>query len=70
MLILDKYFSVPSSSADETKAIVDKLNKIEEQLKAGADFKQLAIANSDDQSALDGGDLGWRKMAQLGKSVY
>ena len=59
-------FSVPSSSsADETKAIVDKLNKIEEQLKAGADFKQLAIANSDDQSALDGGDLGWRKMAQL-----
>lgn len=59
-------FSVPSSSsADETKAIVDKLNRIEEQLKAGADFKQLAIANSDDQSALDGGDLGWRKMAQL-----
>jgi peptidyl-prolyl cis-trans isomerase SurA len=59
-------FSVPSSSSpDETKAIVDKLNKIEEQLKAGADFKQLAIANSDDQSALEGGDLGWRKMAQL-----
>lgn len=59
-------FSVPSSSSpDETKTIVDKLNKIEEQLKAGADFKQLAIANSDDQSALEGGDLGWRKMAQL-----
>ena len=58
--------SVPSSSSlDETKAIADKLNKIEEQLKAGADFRQLAIANSDDQSALEGGDLGWRKMAQL-----
>ncbi|MGB2180352.1 MAG: peptidylprolyl isomerase, partial [Porticoccaceae bacterium] len=24
-----------------------------------------AIANSDDQSALEGGDLGWRKLAQL-----
>ena len=59
-------FSVPSSSSpDETKAIVEKLNNIEEQLKAGADFRQLAIANSDDQSALEGGDLGWRKMAQL-----
>ena len=59
-------FSVPSSSSpDETKAIVEKLNNIEEQLNAGADFRQLAIANSDDQSALEGGDLGWRKMAQL-----
>jgi peptidyl-prolyl cis-trans isomerase SurA len=58
--------SVPSSSSpDETKAIVEKLNNIEEQLNAGADFRQLAIANSDDQSALEGGDLGWRKMAQL-----
>lgn len=59
-------FSVPSSSSpDETKAIVDKLNSVEEQLKRGTDFRQLAIANSDDQTALDGGDLGWRKMAQL-----
>ena len=58
--------SVPSSSSpDKTKAIVEKLNNIEEQLNAGADFRQLAIANSDDQSALEGGDLGWRKMAQL-----
>ena len=29
------------------------------------DFRQLAIANSADQTALQGGDLGWRKMAQL-----
>jgi len=35
------------------------------QISQGADFKQLAIANSDDQSALEGGDLGWRKQAQL-----
>lgn len=59
-------FSVPSSAnPDESAAIVDKLNDIEQQIKDGADFRQLAIANSDDQSALQGGDLGWRKMAQL-----
>lgn len=59
-------FSVPSSAnPDESVAIVDKLNDIEQQIKDGADFRQLAIANSDDQSALQGGDLGWRKMAQL-----
>lgn len=59
-------FSVSSSSTtDETNIIVDKLNAVAAQLKDGADFRQLAIANSDDQTALEGGDLGWRKMAQL-----
>jgi peptidyl-prolyl cis-trans isomerase SurA len=31
----------------------------------GEDFSQLAIANSNSQTALDGGQLGWRKGAQL-----
>ena len=31
----------------------------------GEDFGQLAIANSNSQTALDGGQLGWRKGAQL-----
>jgi peptidyl-prolyl cis-trans isomerase SurA len=31
----------------------------------GADFAQLAIANSDGQQALQGGDLGWRKAGDL-----
>jgi peptidyl-prolyl cis-trans isomerase SurA len=35
------------------------------QLQQGADFSQLAISHSNDQSALQGGDLGWRKLAQL-----
>jgi peptidyl-prolyl cis-trans isomerase SurA len=43
----------------------EKLDSISAQISQGTDFKQLAIANSDDQSALEGGDLGWRKQAQL-----
>ena len=58
--------SAPSTATvDELEDIKDKLNNIVQQLAEGADFKQLAIANSDDQSALEGGDLGWRKLAQL-----
>jgi len=58
--------SVPSaSSTDEITNAQKKLDSIIEQINQGADFKQLAIATSDDQSALEGGDLGWRKQSQL-----
>jgi len=40
-------------------------NSIYEQLKAGADFRQMAIAHSSDSHALEGGDLGWRKAGEL-----
>ena len=33
--------------------------------KAGADFRQMAIAHSSDSRALEGGDLGWRKAGEL-----
>jgi peptidyl-prolyl cis-trans isomerase SurA len=35
------------------------------RLRAGADFAELAVAASDGQSALQGGDLGWRKAEEL-----
>lgn len=35
------------------------------QLKSGTDFHQVAIASSDGQQALNGGDLGWRKAGEL-----
>ena len=53
------------SSSIETEAILARANDLVVQINAGTDFRQLAIANSADQSALQGGDLGWRKMAQL-----
>ena len=58
--------STPSAgSTEEVKKSQEKLDNIIEQINQGADFKKLAIANSDDQSALEGGDLGWRKQAHL-----
>ncbi|MBX3705042.1 MAG: peptidylprolyl isomerase [Pseudomonadales bacterium] len=35
------------------------------QLRAGADFAQMAIARSSSPRALEGGDLGWRRAAEL-----
>ncbi len=35
------------------------------RLRDGANFEQIAIAESDGRQALSGGDLGWRKTAQL-----
>ncbi len=35
------------------------------KLRAGSDFTQIAIAESDAQNALEGGDLGWRSTGQI-----
>ncbi len=35
------------------------------RLRAGEDFRELAVAHSDGQQALEGGDLGWRRGDQL-----
>lgn len=42
-----------------------KANEVIEKLKNGADFAQTAIAVSDGQKALDGGNLGWRSFDAL-----
>lgn len=54
-----------AASLDEVQATSDKANMILERIAAGDDFRNLAITHSADQSALQGGDLGWRKMAEL-----
>ncbi|ETN91902.1 Peptidyl-prolyl cis-trans isomerase SurA [Gammaproteobacteria bacterium MOLA455] len=57
---------VPSGkNSDEVKAILQRAQGLLDEANNGTDFRQLAIANSADQTALQGGDLGWRKMAQL-----
>lgn len=48
-----------AASPDQIQAARNKAEQILAQLRAGADFRQTAIALSDGQQALEGGDLGW-----------
>src|SRR5690606_19989553 len=55
-----------SSAGDAAVATAEaKAKDIYQQLQEGADFATLAITHSNDSSALEGGDLGWRKLNQL-----
>ena len=51
----------PEQIQESRKRVDDMLAR----LRGGADFEQMAIAESDGQQALNGGDLGWRKTGQL-----
>jgi peptidyl-prolyl cis-trans isomerase SurA len=54
-----------SASSDQIQAAARKAQDLYGKLKQGADFSQAAITNSASESALEGGDMGWRKAAQL-----
>lgn len=43
----------------------ERIEELYQRLVAGEDFAELAVEYSQGQNALDGGDLGWRKGAQL-----
>lgn len=54
-----------AASPEAVKAAQARAQQVLERLQAGEDFGQLAISHSDDPQALQGGDLGWRTVAQL-----
>jgi peptidyl-prolyl cis-trans isomerase SurA len=54
-----------TATADEIAAAEAQILDIHERAKNGESFAQLAIAYSDAQSALEGGDMGWRKGSEL-----
>ena len=54
-----------SASSDAIQAAGKQAVEIYKQLKSGADFGQVAIARSASENALEGGEMGWRKAAQL-----
>ncbi|TWI56813.1 periplasmic chaperone for outer membrane proteins SurA [Pseudomonas duriflava] len=54
-----------NASAATTQAAGQKAEQLYRQLRQGGDFAQLAIAHSAGDNALDGGEIGWRKAAQL-----
>lgn len=54
-----------AASAEQVDAAKAKADDVINQLRSGVNFKQVAAASSDGQQAFNGGDLGWRKSAQL-----
>jgi peptidyl-prolyl cis-trans isomerase SurA len=58
--------SLPAAATpQQLEDISKKAKDLAARAAKGEDFGQLAIANSNSQTALDGGALGWRKGAQL-----
>lgn len=58
--------TVPEGAGpDQVQAARAQAQQVLDQLRAGADFREMAITHSAGQQALQGGDLGWRKGGQL-----
>ncbi|MDB5978814.1 MAG: hypothetical protein JWR07_5574 [Nevskia sp.] len=58
--------AIPDAATPEVREKAHtKAEGVLKRLRAGEDFAQLAIANSDSPQALQGGDLGWRKNGTL-----
>lgn len=54
-----------AASSERIQAARQRAEDVLKKLRAGANFQETAIAVSDGQQALQGGDLGWRKAAEL-----
>jgi len=53
------------ANRDQLKKAQAKAKDLVSKLRKGADFEQTAISHSEGRNALKGGDLGWRKEAEL-----
>ena len=54
-----------AASPAEVQAAEARANNTLQRLRSGANFAEIAIVASDSQTALEGGDLGWRSLGQL-----
>ncbi len=58
--------AVPENATpDAIQAAKRRADNLWQQLSDGGDFEQLAIANSQDDKALEAGNIGWKKAGQL-----
>jgi len=55
----------PTSTAEEVAVAQTKASDLLNRTRAGESFAELAVAYSDGQKALEGGDIGWRKGNEL-----
>ena len=53
------------ASSEEIGEARERAERVLEELRAGADFANMAVTHSDGQKALEGGDLGWRLASDL-----
>jgi peptidyl-prolyl cis-trans isomerase SurA len=53
------------ASSEQVSAASLQIQQLLEQLEQGSDFAQLASVKSAGSKALEGGDLGWRKLAEI-----
>ena len=53
------------ASSEEIDEARERAGRVLEELRAGADFANMAVTHSDGQKALEGGDLGWRLASDL-----
>ncbi len=56
---------LPTAAEEEKRRVTAKAAKVLQDAKKGADFAELARKNSEDQSAKEGGDLGFLKKGEL-----
>lgn len=54
-----------AASPEDIEAARQKAEGVLQQLRDGADFAEMAVAVSDAQTSLQGGELGWRNVAEL-----
>jgi peptidyl-prolyl cis-trans isomerase SurA len=58
--------AIPEGADEEKSAAAEKrAENILARLRSGASFTEIAIAESDAQTALEGGDIGWRSLGQM-----
>ena len=58
--------ATPSNpTPDDIAAARKKVDVVEQKLKSGTDFSAAAVAYSEGQKALEGGDIGWRRASEL-----
>ena len=53
------------ASEDIARQALQKADGLVEELRGGGEFAQMAMAESSASSALEGGDMGWRKAGEL-----
>jgi len=55
----------PEPSQEDMNAAKTRAEKVIELLNGGSDFAKIAIASSGDDTALQGGDLGWKNINEM-----